>query len=73
MPVDKAEVVENKADLINVILATEEIGKHFFQYKLLEFHVLEGVVILDVDVEDTVLFANVIGEKMQLAEEDKFP
>lgn len=73
MPVDKAEVIENKTDLVNIILAAKEIGEHFFQYKLLEFHVLEGVVILDVDVEDTVLFANVIGEKMQLAEEDKFP
>lgn len=73
MSVNKAEVIENKADLVNVILAPEKISKDFLKHKLLELHVLEGVVILDVDEEDTVLFSSVGCEKMQFAEEDKFP
>lgn len=70
MPVNKAKVVENKSNLVDVILASEEIRKYFLQYKLLEFHVLEGVVILDVDVENFILFGDVVGEEMQLTEEN---
>lgn len=72
MPINKAEVIENKPYLVNVILASKEISKYLLKYKLLKFHVLECIVILYVDVENPILFTDVIGEEMQLTEQDKF-